>query len=61
MIAYFIKEALGSLFLVAVGLHHLKSRLYQERSKQWAISLQQPESLMLSVAVSETFGVVLQY
>ncbi|GIC86281.1 uncharacterized protein Aud_002649 [Aspergillus udagawae] len=32
MIAYFVEAALVSLFLVAVGLHHLKSRLYQERS-----------------------------
>ncbi|GFF37101.1 hypothetical protein IFM58399_04780 [Aspergillus lentulus] len=32
MIAYIIEAALVSLFLVAMGLHHLKSRLCQERS-----------------------------
>jgi hypothetical protein len=32
MIAYIIEAALVSLFLVAMGLQHLKSRLYQERS-----------------------------
>ncbi|PKX90420.1 uncharacterized protein P174DRAFT_507136 [Aspergillus novofumigatus IBT 16806] len=31
MIAYLIEAALVSLFLVAIGLHHLRSRLYQER------------------------------